>query len=412
MKRKLTLFLLCLAAITACKKGSNNNSPDSKDKGKDLVLTATEQQQIGPGNAFTLKLFKENANVISNDKNLIVSPLSVSFAIGMTSNGAAGQTLTDISKTMEFDGFTEDEVNAYHHNLITNLPQLDPNTSIKIANSIWYANSFTLLPAFLKTNTDFYNAEVQALNFNDKEASLNTINNWVSQQTNNKIPKILDQMPDGARLFLINAIYFKSAWKTRFEIKQTYKAPFRLADNSTVQADFMTNRSVDMKTAYDNGTNVVELPYSNDKYSMVLVMPDTDLKGYINNLDQTKWDMLMSKLTATKSQITLPKFKFSYDVELKGILTSMGMGVAFSDQADFSRINTRGGLKIGEVKHKAYIDVNEDGTEAAAVTEIGIIVSAPAPTNVYNKPFIFAIREMKTGLILFTGVVNNPTLGE
>jgi serpin B len=264
----------------------------------------------------------------------------------------------------------------------------------------------------LKTNTDFYNAEVQALDFNDKAASLSTINNWVSQQTNNKIPKILDQMPDGARLFLINAIYFKSAWKTRFEIKQTYKAPFRLADNSTVQADFMTNRSVDMKTAYDNGTNVLELPYSNDKYSMVLVMPDTDLKGYINNLDQTKWDMLMSKLTATKSQITLPKFKFSYDVELKGILTSMGMGVAFSDQADFSRINTGGGLKIGEVKHKAYIDVNEDGTEAAAVTEVGIIVSAPAPTNVYNKPFIFAIREMKTRLILFTGVVNNPTLGE
>lgn len=410
MTRKLTLFVLYLTAITACKKGGNN--PDNKDKGKDLVLTTTEQQQVGPGNAFTLKLFKANADVIGSDKNLIISPLSVSFAVGMTSNGANGQTLTDIQKTMEFDGFTEEQVNSYHHNLITNLPQLDPNTTIKIANSIWYANSFTPLPAFLKTNTDFYNAEVQSLNFNDKSASLNTINNWVSQQTNNKIPKILDQMPDGARLFLINAIYFKSAWKTRFDTKQTYKSLFRLADNSTVQADFMTARSVDMKNAYDNGTNIVELPYSNDRYSMVLVMPDTDLKAYINTLDQSKWNLLMNKLTATKSQITIPKFKFSYDVELKSILTSMGMGVAFSDLADFSRINIGGGLKISEVKHKAYIDVNEDGTEAAAVTEVGVGVTAAPPTNVYNKPFLFAIREMKTGLILFAGIVNNPTLSE
>lgn len=410
MTRKFTLFLLCIAAISACKKGGN--SPENKDPGKDLVFTATEQQQIAPGNAFTLKLFKASSNTIGSNQNLMVSPLSVSFAIGMTSNGAAGQTLTDIRKTMGFDGFTEDEVNAYHHNLITNLPQLDPNTNIKIANSIWYASGFTPLPQFLKTNTDFYNAQVQSLNFDDKTASLNTINNWVSQQTNNKIPKILDQMPDGARMFLINAIYFKSTWKTRFEAKQTYRAPFRLANNSTVQTDFMTSHTVELKNAYDNGTNIVELPYSNDRYSMVLVMPDTDLKSYVNNLDQTKWDMLMSKLTAAKSQITIPKFKFSYDIRLNDILKSMGMSVSFSDLADFSRINTGGGLKISEVKHKTYIDVNEDGTEAAAVTSVGVVATAAPPTNVFDRPFIFAIREMKTGLILFTGVVNNPTLSE
>lgn len=410
MNRKLTLFLLCITAIAACKKSGKN--PDNKDKGKDLVLTATEQQQIGPGNAFTLNLFKASANVISNDKNLVISPLSVSFAIGMTGNGANGQTLAGIRKTMEFDGFTEDEVNAYHHNLVTNLPLLDPNTTIKIANSIWYANSYTVLPAFLKTNTDFYNAEVQSLNFNDKTASLNTINNWVSQQTNNKIPKILDQMPDGARMFLINAIYFKSSWKTRFDAKQTYKAPFALADNSTIQADFMTARPIELKKAYDNGTNVVELPYSNDKYGMVLVMPDGDLKTYINTLNPTKWNLLMGKLTAAKADITIPKFKFSYDITLNDMLKSMGMSLAFSDLADFSRINAGGGLKISEVKHKAYIDVNEDGTEAAAVTEVGMVATAAPPTNVFNKPFIFAIREMKTGLILFAGIVNNPTLSD
>ncbi|WP_413669776.1 serpin family protein [Mucilaginibacter sp. Mucisp86] len=407
MTRKLTLLCLGILTMAACKKGGIN---PKNDPGKDLVLSATEQQQVGPGNAFTLKLFKADVGTIDNTQNLIISPLSVSFAVGMTSNGANGQTLTDIRKTIEVNGFTEDQVNSYYHNLITNLPDLDPNTTLKIANSIWYANNFTVLPAFLKTNTDFYDAEVKALDFSsDKTGSANTINSWVSGQTNNKIPKILDQIGDGARMYLINAIYFKSSWKTRFDAAKTYKAPFRLADNSTVQTDFMTNNGVELKTAYDNGTNVVELPYSNSKYSMVMIMPYEDVKAFALGLDSTKWNFLMGKLAATKSQITIPKFKFSYGINLMGILKSLGMGIAFSDQADFSRITAGGGVAITEVKHEAYIDVNEDGTEAAAATEVGIGISAPAPTNVFNKPFIFAIREMKTGLILFAGIVNDPT---
>jgi serine protease inhibitor len=406
MARKLTLLCIGILTIAACKKGGVN---PNNDPGKDLVLSATELQQVGPGNAFTLKLFKADVATIADNQNLIISPLSVSFAVGMTSNGANGQTLTDIRKTMEVDGFTEDQINSYYHNLITNLPDLDPNTKLKIANSIWYANNFTVLPAFIKTNTDFYNAEVKALDFGDKTGSANTINSWVSAQTNNKILKIIDQIGDDARMYLINAIYFKSSWKTRFDAAKTYKAPFLLADNSTVQTDFMTNDGVELKTAYDNGTNVVELPYSNSRYSMVMIMPYDDVKTFALGLDSSKWKSLMGKLTATKSQITIPKFKFSYGIDLVDILKSLGMGIAFSGQADFSRITAGGGIAITEVKHKAYIDVNEDGTEAAAVTEVGVGLTAPAPTNVFSKPFIFAIREMKTGLILFAGIVNDPT---
>ena len=410
MTRKLTLLCFGILAIAACKKGGI--SPVNKDPGKDLVLSATEQQQIGPGNAFTLKLFSANVNSLDADKNLIISPLSVSFAIGMTSNGASGQTLTAIRKTMEFSSFTEEQVNNYYHNLITNLPDLDPNTTLKIANSIWYANNFTVLPAFLKTNTDFYNAEVKALDFSNESASLTTINGWVSQQTNSKIPKIIDKISDGARMYLINAIYFKSIWKTRFDTKATFKAPFNLLNGGTVQADFMTNSHAELKSAYYNGTNVVELPYSNSKYSMILMMPDGDIKSFAQGLDSSKWNLLMGKLTAGKSDITMPRFKFSYDITLNDILKSLGMSIAFSDMADFSRINGVGGLSISGVKHKAYIDVNEDGTEAAAVTSVGIVTTAAPPTNVFNKPFIFAIREMKTGLILFAGIVRNPALSE
>jgi len=408
--RKLILLSIGILAMTACNQGGNG--PINNGPGKDLVLSATEQQQVGPGNAFTLKLFKASLETVGSNQNLILSPLSVGFAVGMTSNGAAGQTLTDIRKTMDFDGFTEDQVNSYTHNLITNLPDLDPNTTLKIANSIWYANSFTPLPAFIKTNTDFYNAEVKALDFNNESASLTTINGWVSQQTNSKIPKIIDKISDGARMYLINAIYFKSIWKTRFDAKATFKAPFSLLNGGTVQADFMTNSHAELKSAYYNGTNVVELPYSNSKYSMILMMPDVDIKSFAQGLDSSKWNLLMGKLTAGKSDITMPRFKFSYDITLNDILKSLGMSIAFSDMADFSRINAGGGLSISEVKHKAYIDVNEDGTEAAAVTSVGIVTTAAPPTHVFNKPFIFAIREMKTGLILFAGIVRNPALSE
>lgn len=410
MTRKLTLFCIGILTIVACKKGgvNPNNGP-----GKDLVLSATEQQQINPGNAFTLKLFKADLGTISNSQNLILSPLSVSFAIGMTSNGANGQTLTDIRKTMDFDGFTEDQINSYHHNLITNLPDLDPNTTLKIANSIWYSNNFTVLPTFIKTNTDFYNAEVKALDFSDKTGSASTINNWVSAQTNNKIPKIIEQINDGARMYLINAIYFKSNWKTRFDPAKTYKSTFHLANGSTVQTSFMTNNDVDLKVAFNNDATVVELPYSNSKYGMVVVMPDEDLNNFALGLDSAKWNALMGGLMSVRSNITIPKFKFSYGTDLVELLGSLGMGIAFSDHADFSRLVAGGGVTITEVMHKAYIDVNEDGTEAAAVTKVSVgVTAAPTKNIIIDKPFIFAIREMKTGLILFTGIVNDPTKGE
>jgi serine protease inhibitor len=410
MMRKLTLLSIGILAMAACKKGGVD--PINNGPGKDLVLSATEQQQVGPGNAFTLKLFKADFGTLAENQNLIISPLSVSFAMGMTSNGANGQTLTDIRKTMEFDSFTEAQVNSYYQNLITNLPTLDPNTTLKIANSIWYANNFTPLPAFIKTNTDFYTAEVKALDFNDRTGSVNAINGWVSEKTNNKIPKIIAQISDGARMYLINAIYFKSSWKKRFDAAKTYKAPFHLSGGSTVQTDFMTNNDVDLKAAFDNDATVVELPYSNSKYSMVMIMPDEDVKAYALGLDSTKWNLLMGKLTGTRSTITMPKFKFSYGIDLKDILESLGMSIAFSDHADFSRISSTG-LTITEVKHKAYIDVNEDGTEAAAATSVGMgLTAAPTKNIILDKPFIFAIREMKTGLILFAGVVSDPTKSE
>jgi serpin B len=404
--RTITLLSILVLMITACKKG--DVTPVT---GKELVLTAAEQQKANADNAFTIKLFKTTLNGNSDSKNLFISPLSVSMAMGMTSNGSNGQTLTDIRKTMNFDGFTEDQVNSYYHKLITELPALDPKATVKIANSIWYKNTFTLIPAFSQTNTTNYNAKVQGADFSSA-ATKDLINSWVNDQTNGKITKIVDQIPGNVVMYLINAIYFKSSWKNRFDVAKTQKADFHTASGSTIQADFMNN-DAPCNVANTTDATAVELPYGNQRYSMVLVSPknNVNIKDYVAGLDSAKWRALTAGLQETKTILSLPKFKFSYDIILNDVLSTLGMANAFTDQADFTRINAAGGIQITEVKHKAYVDVNEEGTEAAAVTSVSVGITAVQLFSYkFDHPFIFAIREMKTGLILFAGVVNDPTL--
>ena len=214
-------------------------------------------------------------------------------------------------------------------------------------------------------------------------------------------------------MYLVNAIYFKSVWKEKFDPSQTQALPFHLTGGSTVQASFMIG-TVDFNAYFDNSVDVFELPYSNSKYSMVIVMPasnTTSLSSVTASLDPALWQTWMSKLTPVKNNITLPKFKFSYNKTLNNALKALGLGVAFTNNADFSLINPNVKLKISEVVHKAYVETDESGTTAAAATSVGIVTAtAPAPAPIINRPFLFAIREMSSGLILFVGTVNNPTL--
>jgi len=409
MKRRTPLLLLILlfTGLASCKK-----SGVVPGKGKDLVLTPAELQKVASDNAFTLKLFKKLDSAGTGNTNLFVSPLSVSFAFGMTSNGANGQTLTAIRNTMDFNGFTQDLVNTYYDNLITNLPQLDPLTTINIANSMWYRQGFSVLPAFLQTNSNYYHAKVQALDFTSSSVP-GTINSWVNQQTNGKIPAIVDRIPTNVVMYLINAIYFKSGWKEKFDPAKTAKRDFYLPDNSTVQASFMDGK-IDYKRFDNTEAHVFELPYSNSKYSMVIVMPATGqtVNQLAAGLDSAKWNSWTNNLHGTNSDLKLPKFTFSYSVDLTNTLAALGMGVAFSKNADFTGINGTEPLQITDVVHKAFVAVDESGTTAAAATAVvfGTTAVLNPPPTVIDHPFIFAIREMKSGLILFVGTVNNPLL--
>jgi serpin B len=405
--RKNLLFVFCILLLScfSCKK-----SGESPAKGINLVLTPVERQQVSADNAFTLKLFKNIDSAATGNVNLFISPLSVSLAISMTSNGSNGQTLAAMMNSLNFSGFTESQVNSYYNTLITDLPKLDPATTLKIANSIWYNNSFNVLPQFLQTNGNFYNAKIQALNFSDPAAA-NTINNWVSTQTNGNITSIINGISPDALMYLINAIYFKSSWNERFDPSLTNKQPFILPDNSTVQADFMFNSTLHFKSYNDAEAGVYELPYVNNKYSMVIIEPTAGntVQQLIAGMDTTKWKTWMAGLNSESGSFKMPKFKFGYSLSLKNALTTLGMGIAFSSNADFSRLNANGGLSISDVQHKAYVDVDENGTTAAAVTSV-VITSVALQGVVISRPFVFAIRETSSGLILFTGVVNNPLL--
>lgn len=406
MRIKPILILLLAFAIfnLSCKKEGPEN------KGKDLILTEKEQQQVMADNAFSFKLLKEVSSQADLDKNLMLSGLSATMALSMTANGADGETLSAMRASLEQAGFTAAEINAYYNKLINELPALDPKATLNIANSIWYRQGFSVLPDFLKTNTESYKAKISPLDFNDP-AALNTINNWVSQQTNNKIPSIIDKINSEMVMYLMNAVYFKGDWKYPFNKSNTAPAKFNVDATHQVDADFMHVQKASINSFVNSTVSVHELPYGNEKYSMVIVMPskpEVALNDLINDLDANKWQTWMNGLNTHNAYFIMPKFKFSYTIILNDALSNLGMGIAFSPIADFTKISAAGGLNISEVKQKTFIEVDEKGTEAAAVTSVGVeLTSMPAPLRV-DRPFLFAIREMKTGLILFTGAVHNP----
>jgi len=246
--------------------------------------------------------------------------------------------------------------------------------------------------------------------------AVDIINNWVKEKTNELIPKIIDGIPDGAVMYLVNAIYFKGQWKYQFEAKNTAQKPFFLANGSGIQVPAMTQHA---SFQYFKGTGfeAVELPYNQGNYSMTILLPETGktVNDIIPQLSQENWNIWSRQFTDRDIQLQLPKFKYEYEEkQMKPILSDMGMGVAFIDNADFTRINREGGLYISRVLHKTYIETNEEGSEAAAVTAVEISYTSAGPDQPYfftiNRPFIYFIQEKSTGTILFIGTVMNPNL--
>ncbi|HLN53982.1 MAG TPA: serpin family protein [Lentimicrobium sp.] len=410
--KTLVLLLLNLVLFTsACKK--ENTDPSSL---REIKLNSKQASVVNSSNAFGFDFFRSAMQFKGDEDNFMISPLSVGMALGMTRNGAANSTLDSMTNALRFNGMSEADINEAYQYIIHSFINLDPKVKLAIANSIWYRNNFNVEDSFITTNKTYFDAEVSPVDFSDP-ATISIINDWVSENTNNLIPKIIETIPEEMVMYLINAVHFKGEWKYKFETGNTQLKQFTTSSGSTIQAPAMTQRSTFALLSQDN-FEILELPYGQSNFNMSVVLPDIGktIDDIVPLMTQDNWNTWSTAYVNTDVEVQLPKFKFSYDEEkMKEILSSMGMGIAFEPGlADFTRINRDGQLYISEVKHKTFIETNEEGSEAAAVTSVGVALTSVGENGphyfIVDRPFVFLITEKTTSTILFIGTVNNPLL--
>lgn len=405
-------FILA-ALLFSCSK-NDDAKPENDAYPQQILLTEKGKALVKADNTFGIKLFKNLNDLSGADDNIIISPLSISMALGMTYNGANGETKEAMGNTLELQGLTVEEINEGYKFMIDALTTVDPKVTMNIPNSIWYRSTFNVEQEFIDLNKNYFYAEVNPI-----PQSVDVINNWVAKHTNNKIDKILDGIGPNDIMYLINAVYFNATWKFEFLEQNTLPKTFYLANGTTKEVAMM-QQSTTLNYTTNEMFKAVDLYYGNSNFSMVIMLPR---EGYlpddiIGAMTYENWNEWMSGFSEANISLSLPKFKLEYEARLNQVLGILGMGIAFDpNQADFTGINKFGGLAISFVQHKTYIDVNEEGTEAAAVTIVGItatsdIGGASTTPFIVNKPFVFAIKERDTEAIIFLGKIMEPKYEE
>lgn len=403
--KPLTLFLgIALLIFVGCKKDEPSGPKDPKP----VNLTEKAQQLIVLSNGFGIDLFRETA--FTEEDNLMLSPLSATAALSMLLNGCEEQTFNQLRDMMGFQGLTIEEINEIYQNLSNQLLNLDPEINLALANAVWYRQGFEVKAPFLESLESSYKARTAALDFANP-SSLTTINNWAKDNTNGKIEEVLQEIDPDAVMFLMNALYFKGTWTYQFDKSKTTQMPFTPENGPAVNVDMM-NGSLPFRKFSTNTCTAAELNYGQQNFAMDIIVPNGNLSDFILEFDNETWNTITAGLDAIESpesaELSMPKFKFDYEKLLNDQLKALGMVDAFDPVlADLSGIS-EADIYVSFVKQNTFVDVNEEGTEAAAVTTIGIFeTSAPLPFSV-NKPFIFIIRERLSNTLLFIGKVEMP----
>jgi len=377
-----------------------------------LLLTSQEQSLVQSSNAFGFKFFEEILKE-SKEKNVFVSPFSVSLALGMTYNGARENTKNQMHTTLEYGGLSLEEINQAYRSLIDLLISIDPSVAMNIANSIWYKDIFDVLDDFIAAAVSFFDAIVEAMDFSDPSAA-DTINSWVEEMTHGKIDKIVDgSISPGTVMFIINAIYFKGKWAKEFNPANTYDQTFYESDTKKISVKMM---SVETKLRYleTSEFQTVDLPYGNGYFSMTIFLPKEGINvdEFLANFNDDNWQKWTSSLSLTNVCLQLPRFEMEFGLSLKEILFALGITDAFSfSKANFSGISAEQ-IFVNDVNHKTYVKVNEEGTEATAVTSVEISVTSVQPMDpihmLVNRPFVLLIHESHSRIVLFIGKVVSP----
>lgn len=393
---KIRLILLCTAALLTV----NTGRLCAFNKMKKARTELTEEQMVQRSNDFGFTVFRATAG----DGNALESPLSLSLALSMTAGGAAAKTEQCMVSTLGFENYSAEEIGNFYKNVLERLSQADTSTRLEIADAIWADKKIPVKEDFAGYAADKFKADLRNADFGNP-AAVDEINRWCAAHTNGKIGSILDKLTPDMAMVLLNAVYFYGNWRYKFD--DTFTDTFTDIDGHQSEIDMMYFCR-HLKYAENGKFRMVELPYGNGNYVMDILLPQNEsgFKEAAAELDSNQWEELCGKLSSTFVTLNLPKFKLEYGIRYDDTLQKLGMAPAFRKDADFSRMSDFP-LAIGLVKQKTFINVTEKGTEAAAVTAVGMLVTSAGPMQsidfIVDRPFIFAIRERTTGAILFLG---------
>ncbi len=402
-KKSFIIFSLLIAmSVTSC---TNEDSTTDLPEPVIRELTVNEAEISSAANNFTFNLMSKIEEELPNE-NYFISSFSVSTALSMVMNGASEESQAGFIQALDLTGMSPAAINESYSSLVDYVYSLDPSITLNVANSNWYSKEYTIDSDFARILSEYYDADIFAKDFSNA-ATLGELNGWVENETNGKIRNILDQINPEDVMFLINAIYFKANWTAQFDPNTTQDRPFLLANNQTVNVPTMA-AEVKHWTAYDNTVNaqLIEIPYGNESYAFTIIMPDdpSSINDLSSQIDANRLNDVLADSVTQERDLYLPKFQLEFKTDLKDILMEMGMPITGLNNL----FDEDPPLAISKVIHQSFLEVNEEGSEAAAATVIGVeLTSVPAATTV-NQPFIFLIRERNSGTILFSGRLLDP----
>jgi len=377
-----------------------------------IELTLKQKEVVDSANKFAFDIFKPIVGEAKGSENMMISPFSITSALSMVLNGAAGETFEAVRHTLRYDGKTIEEINDAYLTLLEEMIPVDERVTVEVANSVWAEKRLTIKQSYVDALEQWYLAEARNIDVSDPDA-VDIVNGWIEDKTHDKIQDMLEYLSPDLAMLLINAIYFNGKWRYQFDTDDTQVKPFYVTPESPVNVPMMYQEENFAVTRTGNAT-LIELPYGQGNYSMVVMLPDEGVKmaDAASTLNSENWSGWMTSLSlgASEVQLSLPKFEYEYKRELKDDLIALGMGIAFGGAADFSNITDQG-IFISRVLHQTYIKTDEEGTEAAAATVVEFeFTSMPSTTVVnINRPFLYFIRETTTGTIVFMGQVFDPS---